>query len=206
MGCWAIVPIKAAAACKTRLAHVLGPDRREGLARRMLVQVVEAALAAPAIERVLVVSPEQHALPPGVVQLQDIGCGLNEALELARGYARAAGATQLAVLAADLPWLTAADIGTLVGAAAAGEMALACDRHGPGTNAVCLDALLPFVFAFGAGSAARHAAEAARRGLRVRRVAAAGLQFDIDTGADLEWLQRRAAPRWPAASPLAATR
>ena len=158
MGCWAIVPIKAAAACKTRLAHVLGPDRREGLARRMLVQVVEAALAAPAIERVLVVSPEQHALPPGVVQLQDIGCGLNEALELARGYARAAGATQLAVLAADLPWLTAADIGTLVGAAAAGEMALACDRHGPGTNAVCLDALLPFVFAFGAGSAARPAA------------------------------------------------
>lgn len=191
MGCWAIVPIKAAESCKTRLADGLSPARRRWLARGMLDRVLRAALASPAVDRVLLVSPEAHVLPAGVQQVFDRGCGLNEALEVGRDAALAGGATRLLVLAADLPLLAAADIEALVGAGGAGCLALAVDRHRGGTNALCLEPLVPFTFAFGTDSAARHADEAARRGLRLSRVATPGLEFDVDTQADMARLRRR---------------
>jgi 2-phospho-L-lactate guanylyltransferase (CobY/MobA/RfbA family) len=47
---------------------------------------------------------------------------------------------------------------------------------------------VPFTFAYGPDSAARHAREAARRSLTVRILRDAALAFDVDTAADLDAL------------------
>ena len=75
----------------------------------------------------------------------------------------------------------------LLAAAPAGEIAIASDRHGTGTNAISLP--LPeaegFSFAFGPDSFARHQAEADRLGLRIEEIRSPGLARDIDEPEDL---------------------
>jgi 2-phospho-L-lactate/phosphoenolpyruvate guanylyltransferase len=103
------------------------------------------------------------------------------------------GATQVAVIAADLPWLTVEDVGCLIGAAAAGSVAFAPDRHGTGTNALALRLPARFAFQFGAGSLARHRAAAAALGLETVNVERTGLAFDVDEPEDVTLLRERAA-------------
>ena len=65
------------------------------------------------------------------------------------------------------------------------------DHRGDGTPVLALPTATPFTFAYGPGSAARHVAEAERRGLTIRRVADPDLAFDVDLPADLEMLHDR---------------
>ena len=69
----------------------------------------------------------------------------------------------------------------------AGEIGIAPDRHGTGTNALSLP--LPqaagFAFAFGADSFARHHDEAERLGLTIEVIHSHGLARDIDEPPDL---------------------
>jgi 2-phospho-L-lactate guanylyltransferase len=77
-------------------------------------------------------------------------------------------------LAADLTWLADTDGVTLVP-----------DRHGDGTNVLCVPASSGFATAYGAGSFRAHRAEAARLGLVVRLVNDPALGWDVDLPADL---------------------
>ena len=189
----AVVPVRSLQGGKTRLAGTLTPEARQALSRRMLLHVLEQTLASAAVDRVVVVSPDEEALEvartvhPSVVALPQgaTSPGLNPALDLGRSWAESAGAAALLVLFADLPRLTASDVRDLARQEA--PVALAPDRHGTGTNALRLRLVSggrAFAFAFGVDSAALHLAEARRLGLEAVIHRSPGLSFDLDTADD----------------------
>jgi 2-phospho-L-lactate guanylyltransferase len=104
---------------------------------------------------------------------------------------RGLGCRELVVLPADLPTLSGRDIDTLVRAGRSGGFALAPDADGVGTNALCLASAQPFRFQFGVNSRQLHFKEALRMGFRAEVVRLPGLEFDVDSPADLARLERQ---------------
>jgi 2-phospho-L-lactate guanylyltransferase len=151
----------------------------------MLGHVLDVVRTVPAIDTVLVVSPERDSLPPDVSVLRDSGADLNAAFDAGREAALAAGAAGLIVLPADLPLLSGADLEQLLVVGRRAGVAIAPDRDGSGTNGLylSLDRGARMCFAFGPGSRERHEAEARSCGYRAQTVATPGLQADIDTPA-----------------------
>jgi 2-phospho-L-lactate guanylyltransferase len=186
MTTWAIIPVKASPESKSRLAGVLDAPARAALVDAMLVRVLEAALGARNIARVALLGTPRSAPPAEIALLAEPGGGLNAAVASALDDAAAQGASRAIFIHGDLPLVTARDL-ELLAAAPAGEIAIAPDRHGTGTNALSLP--LPqakgFSFAFGPDSFARHNAEAERLGLRIEEIHSPGLAKDIDEPEDL---------------------
>ncbi|HUQ39026.1 MAG TPA: 2-phospho-L-lactate guanylyltransferase [Acidimicrobiales bacterium] len=175
-----LVPVKAFADAKVRLAPALDAGARAELARTMAAQVVAAAAPLP----VAVVCDDAEvaawARSLGARVLDEPGRGLNGAVQQAVAQLGAEGVTQVLVAHADLPlarelaWLTAFDGVTLVP-----------DRHQDGTNVICVPVDAGFRFAYGPGSFARHLAEAERLPVAHRVVHVAQLAWDVDVPADL---------------------
>ena len=57
MSCWALVPIKSRADCKSRLSGWLSPAERRQIVREMADRVLGTLRAAPSVERIAVVTP-----------------------------------------------------------------------------------------------------------------------------------------------------
>jgi 2-phospho-L-lactate guanylyltransferase len=173
-GGWlALVPVKALPRGKSRLADVLDGDARADLVLFLLRRVVEACLEAGLA--VCVVSPDAdvHATARalGADVLDDGGLDLSGSVALA--LERHAAATGVAVLAADLPHVTADDVRELM--AHARPLALVAAADGT-TNAIAASQPTAFRPSYGPGSAARHGG---------KRVRLAGIERDIDTPSDL---------------------
>lgn len=177
-----VVPVKGGALQKSRLAEALSPEARQDLVSRMARHVLAEAAKAVGAENVVLLSPAP--IEGAAHWRQDQGRGLNEELAAFRAEE---GDAVFVVVSADLPFVDAAEIADLVGAARSGAIALAPNRDETGTNAIALPAGAPFAFSFGADSFARHRALA---GDRVEAVRRAGLAFDIDTPADLAAAKR----------------
>jgi len=190
--CYALVPIKRRALCKTRLAAVLDEPERRALVRRMLQQVLGALAQARCVGTIAVVSAERDTVPAGIDVLADAGAGLNAALQNAQQRLLACGARQILVLPADLAHVCAQDIDALVHVGRSGGFALAPDVAGIGTNALFWSAPAcapqPLSFQFGPRSCQRHQAQARRLGLPPALVHRPGLAFDVDTEQDLAQL------------------
>jgi 2-phospho-L-lactate guanylyltransferase len=188
--CRVVIPAKAKAQGKSRLAAVLASDERERLIDAMLAHVIEVARGCRSVAEVCVVGPAREGLPQGILMLPDPGEGLNAALTAALTVPLPQTASgqpdRVIVLAADLPSLSTGEVDQLC-AAPPSAIAIASDRHRTGTNALSLP--LPeaagFRFAFGAGSYALHCEEARRLGLMVNSIHSPGLANDIDEPADL---------------------
>jgi 2-phospho-L-lactate guanylyltransferase len=187
-GACALIAIKERARCKTRLADVLGPPERIDLVRSMLTAVLAAAGNAQSVHQVIVISPERDTVPAEIPVLADTGESLNTALVQAHTLVREFGCHEIVVLPADLPLITAAEIDELVRAARAGGFAMATDAAGIGTNALCLLSTQPFRFQFGPDSRRLHLQEAQRSGSSPQVVHLPGLEFDVDSSADLDLL------------------
>src|ERR687886_724041 len=163
MTLFAVVPVKDLTGTKSRLKPVLNPFGRAGLTVYMMKNVL-AALREAGVEHACVVSPDptvlQMAEEEGAATLLQKSQGLNPALEEARDWATAEGASALLVFPADLPLLCASDVEAVLEAAEADEGALAVispDAAGRGTNALLLPPPDAFPFLFGAkGFAARY--------------------------------------------------
>ncbi len=196
MSCWALVPVKARTAGKQRLAQALSEEARARLIQRMLEQVLAAIAQSPEIVGVAVVTPDPTGLTAAVRVLPDAGAGLNEALQAALPQLQAQGVRRVAIVSADLPLLTGADVTALVQAAGAAGIALAPDHTGSGTNAMCLTLPSAFRFQFGPGSFARHRAESIRLGSVAALVTREGLAFDIDEAPDVAKLRSREDARY----------
>jgi 2-phospho-L-lactate guanylyltransferase len=185
-----IVPHRGLAAAKTRLAPVLAPEERVTLARELLQRVLR--VAREAADDVVVITPSAELItvvePTGATLVVQRGMGLNAGLDQARADALEAGIGLLGVLHGDLPNLRTDDIGALLAAVPAPRgVAIAPDRSGTGTNGLALRPPDVMPFAFGIGSFAAHAAGAGGDAVVVRRP---GLEFDLDTPADLaRWLE-----------------
>jgi 2-phospho-L-lactate guanylyltransferase len=175
-----LVPVKAFAQAKRRLADVLDDGDRAELARSMATVVVRAAGDRP----VTVVCDDDAvrawALDLGLDVVWAPALGLNGAVEAGVDHLAAHGVDRAIVAHADLP--LAVDL-TWVSDFAG--VTLVPDRHGDGTNVACVPTGAGFRFGYGPGSCARHEAEAVRLGLPVRVVPDVRLGWDVDTPADL---------------------
>ena len=175
-----LVPVKAFAAAKLRLAPVLDPDARARLARTMAEQVLRAAGDLP----VSVVCDDREvagwAEARGASVVWAPGRGLNGAAEDGVAALAAKGATSVVVAHADLPM--AADLGTVAGSPG---VTLVPDRRNDGTNVACVPAAAGFRFAYGPGSFERHQAEAYRLDLPLRILHEPLLAWDVDGPDDL---------------------
>lgn len=188
-GACALIAIKERLHCKTRLAAALAPAARVQLVRSMLAAVLSAAGGARTVRHIIVVSPERDSVPAEIPVLADSGECLNGALTQAHRVLREFGCREVVILPADLPTITAAEIDALVRAGRRGGFAIAPDAAGVGTNALCLVSAHPFRFQFGLGSRRLHLEEAERTGLSPKVVRLPGLEFDVDSPADLDRLR-----------------
>jgi 2-phospho-L-lactate guanylyltransferase len=198
-GACALIAIKERLHCKTRLAEALAPGPRVQLVRSMLAAVLSAAGGAQTVRQIIVVSPERDSVPGEIPVLADSGESLNSALTQAHRVLREFGCREVVILPADLPTITAADIDGLTHAGRIGGFAIAPDTAGSGTNALCLASAQTFRFQFGFDSQRLHLREAKRMDLSPQVVRFPGLQFDVDSPADLgrlegqPWAARRRA-------------
>ncbi len=186
----AVVPLKDLAHGKSRLAGRLVQSQRARLIRTMLEQVLSAAIAAPGIARVSVLTTDPALVPQGADHLADSGEELNGALSRAARTLRGAGADALLILAADLPFVSAEDVGSLVEASRSGGVVAAPDWQHAGTNALAIPLARIIPMRFGPGSLAAHEAEARAARLPWSVVRRPGLAFDVDDPAQLEPLAR----------------
>lgn len=189
-GAAVLVPVKAFARAKERLAPALGPDERAQLARRMAEHVLEAAAPLP----VAVVCDDDDvaawATGRGALVIETPGLGLNGAVVAGVARLADAGATEVLVAHGDLPRATA-----LARLAGFDGVTVVPDRVDDGSNVVCVPACAGFVFAYGPGSFARHVTEARRLQLALRIKRVPDLAFDVDGPADVVALG--SAPRGP---------
>ncbi|WP_371433426.1 2-phospho-L-lactate guanylyltransferase [Novosphingobium sp.] len=173
----AIVPLKAAAARKTRLTGALESGAQAALAVDMAAHVVATLKQVDAIGQVRVLSPTCEDMP-GTAWEPDRGQGLNAELDR---VCRAMAGQRMLIVHADLPLVQAGDVAALIAAAEIAGAAIAPDRHGKGTNALAMREAAPVGFAFGPDSFARHR----QRMPDAATVWRDGLAIDIDTAEDI---------------------
>lgn len=154
---WAIVPAKNRFEAKSRLASVLTSQERTNLATNLLLhtlQVLQVLCHKNSLAGIIMVSSDQFLLNlaaqhKAIPILEPVPSSLNSALDHAANIAISKlGATQILVLFADLPFLTADDLAILV----ARPNSIAPDRYEQGTNALLLEASLAHHYGFGSGS------------------------------------------------------
>jgi 2-phospho-L-lactate guanylyltransferase len=186
-----IVPLKALAEAKGRLAPEVGPLQRRLLAIAMFEDVIAALEAVPALAAPVVVSPDREvwrradAMGCRVVEEPPGAGDLNAALASA---AKAAGNGSLLVVAADLPLASAAGLERVLAAAGA-PVVVVPSADGGGTNVLAWRDPASFAPSFGPDSAARHLAVPG-----AVRVDDPGLSLDVDTVDDLRVVAGRLEP------------
>ncbi|MGH9136821.1 MAG: 2-phospho-L-lactate guanylyltransferase [Acidimicrobiales bacterium] len=177
-----LVPIKAFGAAKLRLAPALPPAARAELVQAMAARVLAAAAPLP----VAVVCDDEDvarfAEAHGAGVIWTPGLGLDGAVTAGVEHLRRAGHEAVVCAHADLPLADRFDHL----ADRPGTVTLVPDRRDDGTNVIVVPSDVGFRFAYGAGSFARHRAEAETLGLRVRIVRDERLGWDVDVPADLD--------------------
>jgi 2-phospho-L-lactate guanylyltransferase len=175
-----LVPVKAFADAKLRLAPALDPAARASLARRMAEGVIRSAGALP----VAVVCDDREvanwARGLGALVVWTPGVGLNRAVQEGVAHLAGAGVRSVVVAASDLPLAT--DLAPL---ADRDGFTLVPDRRCDGTNVIAVPTAVDFAFSYGPGSFARHRAAAEATGSPVRVLEHPQLAWDVDEPSDL---------------------
>jgi 2-phospho-L-lactate guanylyltransferase len=177
-----VLPIRAFALGKARLAEHLTPDDRAALGRRWANQVRTAAAGIPTVVVSSDPAVQDWAWGHGLDLVEDPG-SLDGAASAGRDALAAHGCARIVIAHADLPHAR-----TLHPVLRDGSqpvvVVVPCHRD-DGTPVLSLPAAVEFDFAYGPDSFRRHVAEARRRGLGVRVVRDPDLGFDVDTPEDL---------------------
>ncbi len=187
-----LVPVKDFRQAKVRLTPALEPGERAALARAMASVVVCAAAPLP----VWVVCDDREvaiwAEEAGASVLWRPGRGLNPAVTEGVATLGTLGFDRVVVAHADLP--RAAGLAALIEQPEA--VVIVPDRRRDGSNVLVVPPEAGFRFRYGAGSFARHLAEAARLGLPVRVLQDERLSWDVDLPDDLAGLLDDAGLAW----------
>ena len=180
-----LVPVKAFADAKVRLAPALNPAERAQLARTMAAGVVAAAGDLP----VWVVCDDEAvaawARNVGAEVLWMPGRGLNRAVTEGVATLGKHGLERVVVCHADLPRAVHLDHLSPQEPDALRTVVMVPDRHRDGTNVLSLPTGTGFRFSYGPGSFHRHEAEAVRHELAVVVLDDPDLAWDVDLPADL---------------------
>lgn len=192
-----LIPVKRLPEAKSRLAP-LPAEQRGALALAFAADVLTAALAAPQVRSVYVVTGDprvSHQLAAlGALLVPDPGAGLNGAYEAGLARARADN-PEYRVLAmnADLPALRTADLGAFLDSAGPGRTVVP-DIEGTGSTMLAADLFGDLGPRFGPDSRRLHEAS----GAVARPDAGATLRQDVDTAADLAAALRLGVGRYTA--------
>lgn len=176
----ALIPVKAFADAKLRLAPALPPTGRQELARSMATHVLRAAAPLPVAVVCDDLDVASWARGLRALVIWQPEQGLNRAVEA--GVARLAdlGARRVVVAHGDLPRARG-----LEWVAQFNGVTVVPDRREEGTNVICVPGRSGFRFSYGPGSFARHTREAIDIGQALRVVREPALGRDIDLPADL---------------------
>ena len=176
------LPFRGLAEGKSRLRL----EQRNGLALAWLQRVAEVCRSCPQVESVTVVGLTPTAPLLGVDYLQQARSGLNGGVS---GWLERLRPRRWLVILPDLPGLSPADLEDLLQGCPPGGMAVACDRHRSGSNALIYDGFACFETRFGGNSLQAHRSLAAELGLPFACLEIPGLAHDVDTLDDWEAFQ-----------------
>lgn len=193
MSCWTIIPIRGLACGKSRLSGILSTDQRMALNCEMLTRTLDAVSSAQiGLSKCLVVSDDAHALE-FITNLGALGLrestpsGLNPALEQAREFVIALGATEIMVLAADLPMISSFAIAKVLSTTTDDQSPILFpDKNLSGTNGLWIRDVFRVPFLFGLDSLHRHKAAFLRMGATARYSFDDVLSFDLDSPEDYQ--------------------
>ncbi len=189
-----LVPAKNTSIAKSRLAILLSPNERAALALAMLRDVLTALSKVKAVHDVHVVTDDavirRIGNEFGAHTIEDKHMGdLNAALRQARSQLQRDGALNCAVLAADLPLVTARDLEILFDQHHDAPSVTTAPAHDEGgTNGLVLSPIDIIDFQFGPSSFEHHCEQAKIKNCKLEIVQNAGLEFDIDLPQDLNRL------------------
>lgn len=200
MSLWLIMPLRGLASGKSRLSGVLRQEERRQFTIECLDRTLDAfsqTVGTPA--RSIVVSPDEEALrhagSRGAVALREHPMGhLNLAVLQASDLAQQKGATQLLIVAADLPRVSAEALRQVISASDTGSVQIIVDKTGTGTNGLLLPVSAARQFSFGDNSLSRHQVLFEDLGYRTKTWHDPSLAFDVDTPEDLRQWQESVLP------------
>jgi 2-phospho-L-lactate/phosphoenolpyruvate guanylyltransferase len=181
-----VIPCKSLQTGKSRLSACLNGPARRNLCRQMLTRTLECAVGAADPSKIRVLTSDAAAAAVAqfylVTVMADLGGGLNSALEVARAALIAAGSLDdaLLIMPIDLPFASTDSIAAAQ--SRGGDVVIAADQSGSGTNLLLLrgSALRRFGFRYGVGSYAAHLAQARDNGLAICELNDWRLAFDVD--------------------------
>jgi 2-phospho-L-lactate guanylyltransferase len=190
------VPVKDLANAKQRLIPALSPSERRELARAMLEDVLDAAVAAlPGAVLVVTMDPEVQAVARGLgveCLAESANRGHTAAVAFAQREAVVRGAARFLTLPGDVPCVTAQEITALTGALPETHgVVFVPSRSGQGTNAALLAPPDAIPLTFGEPSFENHLKTARAAGLAPRVLTLPGIGLDVDTPEDLPVLLER---------------
>jgi 2-phospho-L-lactate guanylyltransferase len=190
---YVLLPVKAPAQAKARLAPLLSAAERQQLARLMFARALDVLMAARGFDRVVVVSSDEETLgqaeQAGALALWESSQqGHSASAEWAAEWCMADGARTLLMVPIDAPLMRPADIEMLWEAAGAmprPALIIVPSADGTGTNALLRTPPNVIRSAFGPDSFSTHVSRAQAGRVPVRVERPAGLVFDLDTPADV---------------------
>ncbi len=190
----AVVPIKAIATAKSRLADVLTADERKALVAAMAKDVIGALKNCSAIDHVIIITDDNE-----VVRLaRKLGCiiwpqgpeeGLSAAMNHAASRLRSLQVSTMISVHGDLPLANAkAFDGLLKKVNDQSQVMLLPSDLDDGTNVVVTSPPDILTFNYGQNSYYRHLDYCLRRNIHVATLWDDDLDLDIDTAADIRLL------------------
>ncbi|HYL61823.1 MAG TPA: 2-phospho-L-lactate guanylyltransferase [Candidatus Methylomirabilis sp.] len=189
-----LLPIKDLKHAKQRLASLLTPEERLGLAQAMLTDTIRAVSSTRLAEKVFVATNYE----PAIRTAKDNGwevlreeCQVSESasVDWASRICAQKNITGLLRLPLDLPLVQSVDLDELLAVGStAPAVVMVPSRDGTGTNAILRMPPALFPSHFGEGSFAKHLTEAEAAGARIIIRRNARLEMDVDDESDLRAL------------------
>jgi len=189
-----LLPIKDLRNAKQRLAGVLTPEERFGLAHAMLADTIRAVRGVRRADKIFVVTNYD----PAVRIAEENGWEIlheeqqiseSDSVDAASRICEAGGVRAVLRVPLDLPLIQPDDIDELLALEfESPALVIVPSRDGTGTNAIVRTPPTLFPSHFGDGSFAKHLAEADKVGARVKVCRNARLEMDVDDESDLRAL------------------
>jgi 2-phospho-L-lactate guanylyltransferase len=191
-----LLPIKDLRNAKQRLAGVLTPEERFGLAHAMLADTIRAVQGIRRADKIFVVTNYEPALRIAEengweILHEEQQISESDSVDAASRICEVRGVKALLRVPLDVPLVQPGDIDELL-AVESEEPAvvIVTSRDGLGTNAILRMPPALFPSHFGMGSFAKHVSEAERTGARVIFRRSPRLEMDVDDETDLRELQK----------------
>jgi 2-phospho-L-lactate guanylyltransferase len=189
-----LLPIKDLQNAKQRLAGVLTPDERFGLAQAMLADTVRALCGVQRAHKIFIITNYGPAIEIAAqhgweIVREEQQVSESASVDFGARLCAERGVAALLRLPLDLPLIQTHDIDELLATeCSAPAVVMVPSRDGTGTNAILRTPPTLFPSHFGPNSFARHRSEAERAHAKIIVRRNERLEMDVDDEADLRAL------------------